>query len=194
MKRKHLKLLISIIFFISLIIYRQFAKPNDSPVSTYPTTSNLPADSVGHQALATTSAEFALVKRVIDGDTIELDSGKKVRYIGINSPEISSSQKTAQCFAEEAKNINQKLVEGKTVRLEKDISEVDKYNRLLRYVFLPEEKNATSGGIFVNQYLVENGYAYAATYPPDVKYAEVFKQKQREAQNNRQGLWEKCSK
>ena len=129
----------------------------------------------GHQP------KLYLVTKVIDGDTIVLENGERVRYIGIDTPEISQNE----CFALEAKKKNEELVLGKRVRLEKDVSERDKYGRLLRYVYV--------GNIFVNDYLVRNGYAYAVTYPPDVKYSERFLQAQREARENKRGLWAYCT-
>ena len=125
------------------------------------------------------------VVRVIDGDTVELEGGQKVRYIGIDTPEIVHPQKPVECFGREAANINKELVEGKIVELEKDVSETDKYQRLLRYVYV--------GDIFVNDYLVRQGYAHASSYPPDVKYQDLFRQAEQEAQSHNRGLWEKCS-
>lgn len=125
-----------------------------------------------------------LVTRVIDGDTIEIEGGIKVRYIGIDTPETVDPRKPVQCFGVEASNKNKELVEGKRVRLEQDISEADKYGRLLRYVYVY--------GTFVNDYLVRQGYAYAYTYPPDVKYSEQFVQAQKEARENNRGLWSGC--
>jgi hypothetical protein len=89
-----------------------------------------------------------------------------------------------ECFGQEASNKNKELVEGKRVKLEKDVSETDKYGRLLRYVWVDD--------VFVNDYLVRQGYAYAYTYPPDVKYAEQFVQAQQEARENNRGLWAIC--
>ncbi len=122
--------------------------------------------------------EIAYVKRVIDGDTIEVDlNGKayKVRYIGINSPEHD------QPFGDKATEANSSLVFGKTVILEKDVSETDKYGRLLRYVYV--------GDLFVNAHLVKFGWAQAATYPPDVKYSALFVSLEREARENNEGCW-----
>jgi len=122
--------------------------------------------------------ETAYVKRVIDGDTIEVDlNGKayKVRYIGINSPEYN------QPFGDEATQANSSLVSGKTVILEKDVSETDKYGRLLRYVYV--------GNLFVNAHLVKFGWAQASTYPPDVKYSDLFVSLEREARENNLGCW-----
>ena len=142
-----------------------------------------------HQA--TSSATIVKVSRVIDGDTIELDDKQKVRYIGIDTPELHDPKKPVQCFAKEAMEVNKKLVEGKQVRLEKDVSEKDKYGRLLRFVYL-NDNPATSSGIFVNDYLVRQGFAFAATFPPDVKFSQQFLEAEREARQNNRGLWKKC--
>jgi micrococcal nuclease len=89
-----------------------------------------------------------------------------------------------QCFGVEASNKNKELVEGKTVRLEKDISERDKYGRLLRYVFI--------GDIFINLELVKQGFAYADTVPPDIKYQDLFLKAQQSARSAKIGLWRAC--
>ena len=130
------------------------------------------------------STDTYLVTRVIDGDTIEIEGGKRVRYSGIDTPEIVDPRKPVQCFGIEASNENKKLVLGKRVKLEKDISETDKYGRLLRYVYVDD--------IFVNDYLVRNGYAYVVTFPPDVKYQQQFLEAQKEARENKRGLWSAC--
>jgi len=121
------------------------------------------------------------VVRVIDGDTIEIDGNLRVRYIGVDTPEVSGK---VECYGREATQKNRELVEGKRVRLEKDVSETDRYGRLLRYVYV--------GDTFVNAELVREGYAQAATYPPDVKYQELFTRLQREAREAKRGLWGKC--
>lgn len=125
-----------------------------------------------------------LIKRVIDGDTIEIENGQRIRYIGINAPETVNPDKKIGCFGREASSKNRELVEGRLVRLEKDVSEADKYNRLLRYVWLDE--------LLINEHLVKEGYAQVSTYPPDVKYQERFLAAQREAQRNNRGLWRAC--
>jgi len=131
---------------------------------------------------------FKVVK-VIDGDTIVLDNGKRVRYIGIDTPEISY-KKTPDCYAKEAKEFNKNLVLNKKVKLEKDVSETDKYNRLLRYVYVINE--STPSAIFINEELVKNGYAIVSTYSPDVEYVNKFLEAQEYARNNNLGLWSKC--
>lgn len=131
------------------------------------------------------------VTRVIDGDTIEIVNGQKVRYIGIDTPELYNPQKPVQCFAQAAYEKNKELIEGKLVTLEKDVSETDRYGRLLRYVFL-QNPDATSEALFANQYLVSKGYAYVATFPPDVKYSDIFLSEQKNAMNMKKGLWSSC--
>lgn len=127
------------------------------------------------------SGQVYKVTRVIDGDTIEIEGSQKVRYIGIDTPETVHPEKAVECFGREATTENKKLVEGKEVRMEKDVSETDKYGRLLRYVYVDD--------LFANDYLVRQGFAYASTYPPDVKYQEKLRQAEQEAKENKRGLW-----
>ena len=129
---------------------------------------------------------LVLVTRVIDGDTIVLQGGARVRYIGIDTPETSDPRKPVQCFGKEAAGKNRELVEGKIVRLEKDITETDKYGRLLRYIWV--------GDVLVNESLVKEGYAYSSAYPPDVRYQDRFDKAQEFAQERNIGLWGVCNK
>jgi endonuclease YncB( thermonuclease family) len=122
----------------------------------------------------------ATVVRVIDGDTIDVSIGDKVyrvRYIGMNAPEIGKP------YYQEATDKNKELVEGKTVLLVKDISETDKYGRLLRYVYV--------GDLFVDAELVRLGYAPATPYPPDVKYEAYLKSLEEQAKAANLGMWAK---
>lgn len=127
----------------------------------------------------------ATVKRVIDGDTIELASGERVRYIGVDTPEKNSPYVSKQCFAEEASRYNQSLVEGKNIRLTQDVSAHDKYGRLLAYVYL-------ENGTFLNENLVSNGYAFSSAYPPDVHQENILDQAQEYARSHNIGLWKQC--
>ena len=128
--------------------------------------------------------ERVVVRKVIDGDTIELQDGRKVRYIEVNTPETVHPNKKVECFGKEASNFNKKLVEGKEVELEKDVSEADRYGRLLRYVYV--------NGLFVNEYLVKEGYANISTFPPDVKYKDLFINAEGQAREGNKGLWSRC--
>ena len=126
--------------------------------------------------------------RVVDGDTIDVLIGGeelRVRYIGIDTPETVDPRRPVGCFGKEASARNRELVEGKTVGLEKDVSEADRFGRLLRYVWL--------GGRMVNARLVEEGYATASTFPPDVRYSELFAILQAEARTHGSGLWGPCA-
>ena len=98
------------------------------------------------------------VTEVIDGDTVVLDNGEHVRYLGIDTPEIHHPTKPKQCYGEEAAKRNQELVEGKYVFLERDKEDRDKYNRLLRYVYV--------GFTSINAELVREGFAYSYYFPP----------------------------
>lgn len=128
------------------------------------------------------------VTRVVDGDTIAVENNQTVRYIGIDTPETVDPRRSVECFGKEASNKNKELVEGKLIKLEKDVSETDRFGRLLRYVYVD--------GIFVNDYLARNGYAHASSFPPDVKYQNQFLQAEKEARENKRGLWadDACSR
>ncbi len=126
------------------------------------------------------------VVRVIDGDTIQVccvfGDRVKVRYIGIDTPETHHPMRGVEPYGMEAAEANRKLVDGKTVRLEFDVQQLDRYGRTLAYVYLEE-------GTFVNAWLVEHGYAMVMTVPPNVKHQELFLKLQREAREERRGLW-----
>lgn len=126
----------------------------------------------------------SFVSRVIDGDTIVLSGGERVRYIGVNTPEIHHLQKGVEYYGPEAANFNRKLVSGKKVRLEFDEEKFDKYGRTLAYVYLED-------GTFVNAELVRQGYARTMTIQPNTKYADLFKRLQEEARTKKLGLWGK---
>lgn len=165
--------------------------PSDTPTPTFSPT---PTDTLhptatervtfsGHACLPENAkVEKARVYRIIDGDTIEVSMNGRiydVRYIGINTPE------TNQEFGAEATNENRSLLSSGQVILIKDVSETDQYGRLLRYVY--------SNGRFVNKALVRRGYAQAATYPPDVSCAHVFRTAEENAREDEIGLWQTSS-
>ena len=122
----------------------------------------------------------ARVIEVIDGDTIVIEGGYRVRYIGINTPEIHPE---VEAFSFEAWQANRELVEGKIVQLEQDVSNVDKYGRLLRYVYVDD--------IFVNAELVRQGLAYARAYPPDTEHQDYLEKLEQEARQAGRGMWAK---
>ena len=132
----------------------------------------------------TSEISSARVVEVVDGDTIKVDLNGQiysVRYIGIDCPECKDPSKPTEAFSLEASQKNRELVENQEVILIKDVSEYDRYNRLLRYVIV--------GDTFVNYELVKQGYAYAFTYPPDVACSEMFAEVQNYASTNLLGFW-----
>lgn len=124
---------------------------------------------------------FTTVVSVVDGDTIKIEGGEVVRYIGINTPETVAPNRPVECMGREASARNKELVQGKTVELEKDVSQRDRYGRLLRFVWV--------GDSMINEQLVREGFAQVSTYPPDVKYQSLFVEAQRLAIEEKKGLW-----
>jgi micrococcal nuclease len=123
--------------------------------------------------------------RVVDGDTIVISydgvTEYKVRYIGVDTPETVHPTVGEQPFGKLASDRNRELVEGHTVILEKDVSETDKYGRLLRYVWLDDQ--------MINEVLIREGLAQVSTYPPDVKYTSRFITAQADAREAKVGIW-----
>ncbi len=128
--------------------------------------------------------ELFTVAAVIDGDTIEVWNGEvrqRVRYIGINTPEIYPRP---ECYGAEAATYNQTLVSGKSVRLERDVSDTDQYGRWLRYVYVEE--------MFVNEELIKAGYAHARVYPPDTAKQGILGKAEKTAKQAAVGRWSAC--
>ena len=133
---------------------------------------------IGYGVWHTTSApamEQALVVRVIDGDTIELQDGSHVRYLGIDTPE------TDEYYFAEATAKNKELVEGKVVYLQKGKRDCDEYDRLLRYVYID--------GVFVNAELVAQGFATAYIFDTDEWYSQTLVRLEQYAKMKNRGLW-----
>jgi len=121
------------------------------------------------------------VSRVVDGDTFVISSGEKVRLIGVDTPETKHPRKGVEYFGPQASAFSREMLEGKTIRLEFDVQERDRYGRLLAYVYIDT--------LFFNKHLVKEGYARVATYPPNVKYQDQFLAAQRYAREHDKGLW-----
>jgi endonuclease YncB( thermonuclease family) len=126
----------------------------------------------------------ASVTKVGDGDTIQVrieGTIYELRYIGINCPEAGSGSVNDSELANRATDKNRELVLGKTVELEKDVSETDRYDRLLRYVYVD--------GVMVNTELVRLGLARSVSYPPDTRHQGLLSSAQAEAKAARLGIW-----
>lgn len=160
--------------------------PTVVPTPTHTAASTpLPTAPIGREAevcgtipSASAGLPHARVVRVIDGDTIVLEGGQRVRYIGVDTPELSDG---VEFLAHEAREANRGFVEGRIVSLEKDYSETDRFGRLLRYVYVDST--------FVNAELVRMGYAEAKAYPPDTKYQSCLEALEREAREAGTGIW-----
>lgn len=172
--------------------------PSEAPAQPSGEPSAEPTPKGSPQATTTPSPPFAsgpigqtdeaLVVRVVDGDTIRVELGGveyAVRYVGVDTPETVHPSKPIEWMGREASDANKRLVEDRTVVLEKDVSETDRYGRLLRYVWLREG----AGWLLVNAELLRLGFAQVSTYPPDVKYVDTFLELQRGARDAGLGLW-----
>ncbi|MFA4982377.1 MAG: thermonuclease family protein [Candidatus Omnitrophota bacterium] len=139
--------------------------------------------------------EYRLVSQVVDGDTLKLSGGDRVRLIGVDTPEVHYSAKLLSDAKKSSRNIKsiqesgrkassftKGLCGGKKIRLEFDVEKEDRYGRLLAYVYLED-------GTFVNARIIEEGYAQVMTIPPNVKHAEYFLRLQKESREKRKGLW-----
>ena len=125
------------------------------------------------------------VTRVIDGDTIELEDGRKIRYLHIDTPELSYSEsKPDECFASWAKKLNEQLVLNQTFELEYDTNCLDRFGRSLAFIKIKD--------IMVNKILVERGYARLMIIPPNNKYKEEFELLRDQARKTKAGIWGRC--
>jgi micrococcal nuclease len=138
---------------------------------------------------------FYIVKRVVDGDTVVLATGEKVRLIGIDTPESRQNRKlkrdmertrqdadTIIALGKRSAQFTRTLTEGKKVRLEFDVEKQDRYGRTLAYLYAED-------GTFVNAEIIREGYAMVLTVPPNVKYKDLFVKLQKEAREAKRGLW-----
>jgi micrococcal nuclease len=138
---------------------------------------------------ATADPVEGTVVRVVDGDTIHvqlINRVEKIRYIGVNAPEIHHPTRGEEPGGREATEVNRQLVVGRRVRLELDVRTRDRHGRLLAYVW--------AGDTMVNAELIRRGYAQVMTVPPNVRYQGLFLKLQREAQNAHRGLWQQAAK
>src|SRR5580765_5027692 len=129
------------------------------------------------------------VGRIVDGDTIyvQLASGvEKVRYIGVDTPEVHHPTRGEEPGGREATDVNRRLLGHDPVRLETDVQLRDRYGRLLAYVWI---RGPDGGETMVNAELVRLGYAAVMTVPPNVRHAELFRKLAAQAREQRRGLW-----
>ncbi len=153
------------------------------------TTTRVPTVDTSDPAITTDLPEGddRSVERVVDGDTIVVDGGERVRLIGIDTPESVDPRRPVECFGLEASAFMEDLLPpGTDVRLVFDVEREDRYERTLAYVY------RVADGLFVNFHLVDQGYAQVATYPPNVEHTDEFVEATREAREADRGLWSAC--
>lgn len=148
------------------------------------------------QANIPINLEKAELTRCVDGDTvyvrIENNEEQKLRLIGVDTPETVHPEKQVEFYGKEASDFTKSNLSGKNLYLEKDVSHTDRYDRLLRYVWLEAPTEISESEIrskMFNAILILDGYGQVSTFPPDVKYSEYFVKFQDEARNNKRGLW-----
>lgn len=130
----------------------------------------------------TVADTWVTVRWVDDGDTVVLSDDRRVRYIGINAPEIAHGTQKAEPYGNAAKNFNKQLVYKKKVRLQHGSERIDRHGRHLAYVFLGNR-------LFVNRELIRQGYAYYLPQKKQMRYAKELLRVQREAMSARRGIW-----
>ena len=128
------------------------------------------------------AGDWYRVKAVIDGDTLLLQDGRFVRYIGINTPEIAHKDKPGEPFGDVSTRYNARLLRSGRVRLEVDRQKYDRYDRLLAYVY-------NESGVMVNRAMIAEGMAYCLYKAPNIRYEKELLEAQRGAMNASKGIW-----
>lgn len=141
---------------------------------------------IGFICLSFTQATYNRVKFVYDGDTILLETGEKVRYLGIDAPEMDYQGRKSEFMAVASRDYHSRLVDNKRVRLEFDQEKRDHHGRLLAYVFL-------EGGEMVNALLLRQGFAHVLVKRPNLKYFSVLLNEQRLAMKEKRGVWSQAT-
>lgn len=121
---------------------------------------------------------------VDDGDTVVLADGRRIRYLGINAPEIQHGDKPGEPFGRMAMRFNKNLVLHQKIRLERDVERQDVYGRHLAYLFLPN-------GVFVNAEIIRQGYAHCLSSALNTRYEARLLFAQRDAMQQGRGIWKK---
>jgi len=167
MKKLLLGFLAVVIFFLGFSFRDILNKENKTSSSAKPKNVYLPTAKEGNYK----------IKKVLDGDTIELETGERFRYLGIDSPEANDR------WGPEAKKFNEEMVLGKKVRIELDQTKLDRYGRVLGYIWVDK--------ILVNEALVERGYAKVILIKGEVKpkYLERLQRAEAWAKQNHDGVW-----
>lgn len=193
--KKYIKKIITVILLVVIAIlfavyFKNYINNNISIYKENNITTNINNTDKGNNQIELTEAT---VTKVIDGDTIWVDiNGKeeKVRFIGVNCPEYTTK---IEEYGKEATEYTTNELLGKKVYLQKDISQTDDYNRLLRYVWLEKIDTINEENIenyLFNAKLVINGYAQSNYYKPDISLQNYLEKFEKEAKKQKIGIWQ----
>lgn len=179
------KLLLALLFAVSLTACDEIQNQNEIPNENQTPIEN-----------KNETFEKAKVLYASDGDTIWVDidgAQEKIRFVGVNTPELAKDGNPAEFMAEEAKNFTSNSLKDKEIYLEKDVTDRDKYDRMLRYIWLEKPTANPTKEDFeektLNGILVKNGYAYSNYYKPDTKYQKYLDEIEKSAQDKGLGIW-----
>ncbi len=141
----------------------------------------------------TGQVEKVTVNRIVDGDTIELTDGRKIRYLNMDTPETVKPNTPVMCYGMDAKAYNKKAVDQKIIWLNFDKDPTDRYGRTLAFIYLDEE-NANSNNVTqsLNADMVKKGYSRAISYSPNTTYKKDFESWMVTAREDKKGAWEAC--
>src|SRR3990170_1984097 len=156
---------ISGLYFVLNNRYKAGQNTQTNPLNSVTPTSLITQSILPSNETSVTLREKVTVEKVVDGDTIELIDGRRVRLLGIDTPELHK-ESISDCFATNAAEINRQLVEGQTIEMEADVTDKDNYNRLLRYIWVDD--------VFVNDFLLRQGFAKLFIIPPDYRFKVQF--------------------
>jgi micrococcal nuclease len=135
--------------------------------------------------------ERSQVRRIVDGDTVELSNGQKIRMLNIDTPETVKANTPIKCYGKEATDFTKKLLQDKMVQLTVDREANDQYGRGLRFIFLDgvDTSNIENS---VNAEMVKSGFAKMVVYKPNNTFAKEFQSYENEAKSKNLGVWGNC--
>jgi micrococcal nuclease len=185
---------ISAIVFFILFGATTDAKPTSTQQADKPKVNTTKTETIKNEATpkqeSIITGRWAIVAKVVDGDTVELEGGEKVRLIGVNTPETVKPDSLEQPYGKEASGFTKSQIEGKKVFVETDVQEKDNYGRTLAYIYLQKPKTEEEIEKYMfNATLLREGYAQLMTIPPNSKHTDLFVKEQKAAREAGKGIW-----
>jgi len=180
LKRKNTVIVIVVCLLLVPVLFRQVRQARTPVEKIGARVPGGPGDHILPPSISLKD-NYRTVVRAVDGDTLLLDGGERVRLIGVDTPETVHPSKPVERYGREASDFTKKMTQGKKVRLEYDWQRQDRYGRTLAYIYLPD-------GTLLNAEIIKQGYGHAYTRFP-FKYIDEFRQYEREARESGAGLW-----